>query len=180
MGSWPAAEIRAVRLESFDERYRRYRLVDATAERGLRRSLERYGQLSPVVVCVQDGQCVLIDGFKRLQAARTLKGTETLAARCLELDAQAAKAAIYTLNRLSRPPQELEEAWIVHALVREDGLAALLDRLAKMHSWLRYSGRGELQACDRELIRPGFERLLAETAVVREATQDFVAELQQP
>ncbi len=305
MGPWPAVEIRAVRLESFDERYRRYRLVDATAERGLRRSLERYGQLSPVVVCVQDGQCVLIDGFKRLQAARTLKGTETLAARCLELDAQAAKAAIYTLNRLSRPPQELEEAWIVHALVREDGLsqveagvllgrhkswvnrrlamwerlaepakeelrlgllsptmarqltrlpvgnqaealatareaaltsaelsgvvdlllasstgeqkalvlreprralrqaqgsyvppwdprlstagnraarqlAALLDRLAKMHSWLRYSGRGELQACDRELIRPGFERLLAETAAVREATQDFVAELQQP
>jgi len=59
-------------------------------------------------------------------------------------------------------------------------LAALLDRLAKMHSWLRYSGRGELQACDRELIRPGFERLLAETAAVREATQDFVAELQQP
>ncbi|MCY2993446.1 MAG: hypothetical protein NTY19_37045 [Planctomycetota bacterium] len=56
----------------------------------------------------------------------------------------------------------------------------MLDRLAKMHSWLRYSGRGELQACDRELLRPGFERLLAETAAVREATQDFVAELQQP
>jgi len=46
-----------------------------------------------------------------------------LAARCLEVDAQGAKAAIYTLNRLSRPPQELEEAWIVHALVREDGLS---------------------------------------------------------
>ena len=66
MGPWPTVEIRAVRLESFDERYRRYRLVDATAERGLRRSLERYGQLSPVVVCVQDGQCVSRASVSRL------------------------------------------------------------------------------------------------------------------
>ena len=123
MSHWPTDEIRSVPLERLDERFRRYRLVDAAAERAVRRSLERYGQLAPIVVWEQDESLVLIDGFKRLQAARTLKGTETLAARCLEVDAQAAKAAIYTLNRLSRPPQELEEAWIVHALVREDGLS---------------------------------------------------------
>ena len=123
MSPWSTDEIRSVPLERLDERFRRYRLVDAAAERAVRRSLERYGQLAPIVVWEQDECLVLIDGFKRLQAARTLKGIETLAARCLEVDAPAAKAAIYTLNRLSRPPQELEEAWIVHALVREDGLS---------------------------------------------------------
>ena len=37
-------------------------------------------------------------------------------------------------------------------------LALLLDGLAKMQSWLRYQGRGELQACDREHLESGFER----------------------
>lgn len=305
MQPWPVGEIRPLRLESIDERYRRYRLVDRSAERALRGSLERYGQLSPIVICVLEGQSVLIDGFKRLQAARTLKNTETLLARCLEVDEQGAKAAIYTLNRISRRPQELEEAWIVHSLVREDGLsqveaaellsrhkswvnrrlamwerlaepakeelrlgllspsmarqltrlpvgnqaealatareasltsvelggvvdlllasstgeqkalvlseprralrraqghfvhhwdprlstagnraarqlAGLLDRLAKMHSWLRYSSRSDLTACDRKPLTPGFERLAEETKTVTEATEDFLTELKQP
>jgi hypothetical protein len=305
MQLWPVGEIRSLRLESIDERYRRYRLADRSAEQAMRGSLERYGQLSPVVVCVQQEQLVLIDGFKRLQAARTLKNTQTLSARCLELDEQGAKAAIYTLNRISRPPRDLEEAWIVHSLVREDGLsqveaaellgrhkswvnrrlamwerlaepakeelrlgllspsmarqltrlpvgnqaealaiareasltsselggvvdlllasstteqkalvlseprralrqsqdqfvhhwdprlstagnraarqlAALLDRLAKMHSWLRYSGRGDLMACDRQPLAPGFGRLAEEAKTVAEATEDFVQELKQP
>jgi hypothetical protein len=57
----------------------------------------------------------------------------TLSVRLLEVDERGAKAAIYALNRVSRHTHELEEAWIVHALVREDGLsqveaAALLGR----------------------------------------------------
>ena len=103
MQPWPVGEIRSLPLESIDERYRRYRLADRSAERAIRGSLERYGQLSPVVVSVQEGQLVLVDGFKRLQAARTLKNTETLSARRLEVDEQGAKAAIYTLNRIARP-----------------------------------------------------------------------------
>jgi len=45
---------------------------------------------------------------------------------------------------------------------------------------LRYSGRGVLRACDREPLRPGFERLQPELQTVSEATQDFVVELTQP
>jgi ParB-like chromosome segregation protein Spo0J len=41
----------------------------------------------------------------------------------LELDERGAQAAIYGLNRTGRRTRELEEAWIVHALVREDGLS---------------------------------------------------------
>jgi hypothetical protein len=85
--------------------------------------LERYGQISPVVVCVQEQTYVLVDGFKRLSAARTLKGMEHLQARRIEVDQQGAKAAIDKLNCTAQRPAELEESWIVHALVREDGLS---------------------------------------------------------
>jgi hypothetical protein len=59
-------------------------------------------------------------------------------------------------------------------------LAMLLDCLAKMHSWLTYQGRGALQACDREPLTGGFQRLAREAAVVSEASGDFVQELQLP
>ena len=66
---------------------------------------------------------MLIDGFKRLQAARGLKGFSTLSARRIEADERGAKAAMYGLNRTGRHLGELEEAWLVQALVPEDGLS---------------------------------------------------------
>jgi hypothetical protein len=301
----PPDEILPLALERFDERLRRYRLVQPQVERKMAQSLQRYGQVSPVVVCWQEGDWVLIDGFKRLHAARSLKGLSQLQARRLDVDEQGAKAAIFNLNRIGQRPQELEESWIVQALVREDGLsqveaarllgrhkswvnrrlamlerlceaaveelrvglltpalarqltrlprgnqaaalqtareasltsrelsgvvdlllasstreqtsfvladprralrqseqgyvhawdprlsvagnriakrlALLLDCLAKMQSWLRYQGRGELQACDREPLSSGFLRLVQETRLTCEATEDFVRELQLP
>jgi ParB-like chromosome segregation protein Spo0J len=268
-------------------------------------SLERYGQVSPIVVCVQEDDYVLIDGFKRLRAARTLKGMNRLQARRMDVDEQGAKAAVYNLNRIGQRPLELEESWIVHALVREDGLsqveaaqllgrhkswvnrrlamlerlcdaareelrlgllspamarqltrlpmgnqaaalqtcreasltstelsgvvdlllasstreqttfvlsdprralrqaddrfvhhwdprlsvagnriakrlALLLDCLAKMQSWLRYQGRGQLQACDREPLESGFQRLAKESRLVSEVSEDFLRELKLP
>jgi ParB-like chromosome segregation protein Spo0J len=300
--AWAGDEVRRLPLNLFDERLQRYRLVQTSFERSLARSLERYGQISPVVVCVEEDQYVLVDGFKRLRAARTLKGVGELEARRLEVDEQGAKAAIYNLNRAGQRPMELEEAWIVHALVREDGLSQveaaellgrhkswvnrrlamlerlcetakeelrlglltpalarqltrlpqgnqeaaltatressltshelsgvvdlllasstreqtefvlgdprralrqfaeqyvhqwdprmstagnriakrlglLLDNLAKMQTWLRYQGRGDLQACDGPLLAPGFRRLVDESRLVAEATDDFIKEL---
>jgi hypothetical protein len=132
-GRWSTDEVTALPLESLDQRYRRYRLTFPDAERAMAQSLQRYGQLAPVVVCLREERPVLLDGFKRLDAARRLKGLTALWARRIEVDEPSAKAAIYNLNRLSRRPLELEEAWIVQALVREDGLsqveaAALLSR----------------------------------------------------
>jgi hypothetical protein len=234
-----------------------------------------------------------------------MKGLSQLQARRIDLDEQGAKAAIYNLNRIGQRPQELEESWIVHALVREDGLtqveaarllgrhkswvnrrlamlerlceaameelrvglltpamarqltrlprgnqaaalqaareasltsrelsgvvdlllasstreqtsfvlsdprralrqsderyvhhwdsrmsvagnrvakrlALLLDCLAKMQSWLRYQGRGELQACDRAPLEDGFRRLVQEAQLTAEASQDFLKELKLP
>jgi ParB-like chromosome segregation protein Spo0J len=134
MSDWEASAVRPLALEALGERYRRYRLCDPAAEDAMARSLQRYGQIAPVVVCVHDGSVEVVDGFKRLAAARLLLPRwTTLSVRVLAVDARGAKAAIYGLNRVSRATHELEEAWIVHALVREDGMsqveaAALLGR----------------------------------------------------
>ena len=84
-------------------------------------SFQRYGQLTPVVVCLREETHEVLDGFKRLAAARAF-GLKTLSTRLLEADERAAKAAIHGLNQTGRRPQDWEEAWIVHALVREDGM----------------------------------------------------------
>jgi hypothetical protein len=49
-----------------------------------------------------------------------------------------------------------------------------------MHSWIRYQGRGELQACDREPLGSGFRRLIDEARTVSELSHDFVQELKLP
>ena len=305
LGEWPGEVTRALALEVFDERLQRYRLVQPKLERQMAVSLRDYGQVSPVIACRLDGQIVLVDGFKRLRAARLMKGLTHLSARLLETDAQGAKAAVFNLNRIAGKPVELEEAWIIYALVEEDGLrqievaqllgrhkswvnrrlalierlcdsarealrlglltptqarhltrlprgnqhavlatatqaaltsrelsevvdllsasstteqtnfvltkprealrqaqdtsvphwdprlsaagnrvakrlALLLDCLGKMNTWLRWEGRGQLQACDRGPLTPGFVKLESEARLVLEAVGDFLQEFQLP
>lgn len=300
-----ANEVRRLAIHGLDERLERYRLSQPKLEQQMLKSLRDYGQLSPVVVCQLDGQTVLVDGFKRLRALRILKGQNDLVARFLETDEQGAKAAIFNLNRITGRPVELEEAWIIYALVFEDGLqqsevaqllgrhkswvnrrlallerlceeareslrlglltptqarhltrlprgnqhralqssmhasltsrelscmidlllassteqqtqfvlekprqaiqqsqdhhlpswdarlstagnrvakrlAFLLDALAKMNTWLRFEGRGQLQACDRTVLLSGFHQLQQEARLVVEANDDFIQELQLP
>ena len=86
------------------------------------RSLRRWAQLVPITVSVREGLAETLDGFKRLAPARRTPGMTSLSARRLEVDERGAKAAIYGLNQVGRHLAELEEAWIVFALVREDGL----------------------------------------------------------
>jgi hypothetical protein len=93
-----------------DERYRQYRLVLSVDEQAMARSLARYGQVSPIVVCLREEAAVLLDGSKRLSAARRLRGFGTLLARRIEVDGRSAKAAAFTLNQMNRRPQEWEEA----------------------------------------------------------------------
>ena len=306
MTSYRWGRTASLALAEIDLDYRRYRLQHREGEEAMVRSLRRYGQLAPiVVVCGAEGRMLLVDGFKRHAAASQVPGMHTLWSRHLEADASTAKAAVYTLNSTSRPVQALEEAWLVQALVREDGLsqpaaaellgrhkswvcrrlalleklapearedlglglvsptvarqltrlpagnqvealvaarreslttaelrgvidlllaagtqekrrfildqprqalrahdgpvpsswdprlstagnrisrhlARLLDLMGSMQSWLRYSGRGVLELRDQEPLRPGFQRLLAETQGVAELTADFLGELNLP
>lgn len=158
-------------LVSINERLQRYRLQNSKIEHKIFESLGRYGQITPIVVCRLEGENVLIDGFKRLRAARRLQGMNRLTARRLEVDEQGAKAAVYNLNLLHQRPQELEEAWIVHSLVREDGLSQVdAARLLGRHkSWVNRRLAMLERLCDsaREELRLG----LLTPALARQLTR---------
>ena len=135
---WASENLLHLKQEEFGEHYGRYRLHVPEAERAMARSLKRYGQLSPVVVCRRQERYELVDGFKRLGAARSLVEIEYLSARLMEADERSAKAAIYGLNRAGGRTRELEEAWIIHALVREDGMSQVevAELLGRHKSWV--------------------------------------------
>jgi hypothetical protein len=130
--------VRPVALEALGQHYRRYRLADPPAEVAMAGSLRRWGQLSPVVACQRGQQLALLDGFKRWSAARQVVGLATLSVRVLAVDERTAKAAILGLNRGQRATRELEEAWIVQALVRDDGLTQVeaAHLLGQHKSWV--------------------------------------------
>lgn len=134
---WASEELLELKPEDIGEHYGRYRLHVPEAER-VAKSLERYGQLSPVVVCRRNDRFELIDGFKRLGAGRRLAPIDHLSARLMEADERAVKAAIYGLNRAGGRTRELEEAWIIHALVREDGISQVevAELLGRHKSWV--------------------------------------------
>ena len=137
MTQWHNEDVRLLDVARLGDRYRRYRFTDPEAESAMAGSLRRYGQLSPLVVCLREETHEVLDGFKRLAAARIL-GLKTLGVRLLEADERAAKAAIYGLNDTGRRPHEWEEAWIVHALVREDGMTQVevAELLGRHKSWV--------------------------------------------
>ena len=83
---WASQNLLQLKPEEIGEQYGRYRLHVPEAERAMAKSLERYGQLSPVVVCRRDERYELIDGFKRLAAARRLAQIDVLSARLMEAD----------------------------------------------------------------------------------------------
>jgi ParB/RepB/Spo0J family partition protein len=134
---WDDGMVRPVSLEALGQSYRRYRLADPLAEEAMAASLRRWGQLSPVVACRRDEELELLDGFKRWAAAAQV-GLTTLSVRVLDMDEPTAKAAILGLNRGQRPVRELEEAWIVQALVRDDGLTQVeaAHLLGQHKSWV--------------------------------------------
>jgi len=138
MKDWTEGEIRWIAVETIGERYRRYRLPDAAAEAAMAGSLARYGQISPLAVCLREERPEVLDGFKRLTAAKTLPSVSSLQARLLVVDERAAKAIILGLNGIGGRMKELEEAWIVRALVREDGLSQLqvAELLERHKSWV--------------------------------------------
>jgi ParB-like chromosome segregation protein Spo0J len=183
-----ATDLIQLALTDLGEHFARYRLRALAAERALEASLRRYGQLSPVVVFRWHDRYELVDGFKRLAAARALRDVSTLCARVIEADARSAKAALYTLNRVSGRPSELEEAWIVHALVREDGLSQVevAELLGRHKSWvcrrlaliekLSEPAQADLQVgllsptCARQLVRlPAGNQADLLTVIRREA-----------
>jgi len=168
---WASESLLQLKVEDIGEQYGRYRLHVPEAERAMAKSLERYGQLAPVVVCRREERYELIDGFKRLGAARSLPSFGPLTARVMEADERTVKAAIYGLNRAGGRTRELEEAWIIHALVREDGMSQIevAELLGRHKSWVcrRLALIERLGEKAREELRVGLLSPTAARQIVR-------------
>jgi ParB/RepB/Spo0J family partition protein len=168
---WASDKLLELKPEEMGEHYGRYRLHMPEAERAMVKSLERYGQLSPVVVCRRNDRYELVDGFKRLGAVRRLAQIDHLSARLMEADERTVKAAIYGLNRAGGRTRELEEAWIIHALVREDGMSQVevAELLGRHKSWVcrRLALIERLGAKARDELRVGLLSPTAARQIVR-------------
>jgi hypothetical protein len=127
---------RRVAVADFGERLSALRLADGSALSVLRRSVARYGQLSPVHAFEQGGALELFDGFKRLRVARAL-GLRDLRTVVDQVDALEATVHMRELHT-GRGLTALEEAWIVRALHREHALSqgAIAARLRCHKSWV--------------------------------------------
>lgn len=112
------------------------RLCVPEAELKMRRSLSMLGQLTPVQVYREDGKLELIDGFKRLHAARAMSWPR-LRAEVQQVDAAGAKVRLWRCNA-GTGLSEIEEAWLVRALYRDDKLTQpqIGQLLVRHKSWV--------------------------------------------
>lgn len=107
-------------LGELREELGRLRLCEAAALVAMERSLTTLGQITPLVVQASGRGYEVLDGFKRLRAARSLKWT-CLWVQVMRVGAVQAKLQLCQSNRAGGLT-EIEEAWVVRALYREDGL----------------------------------------------------------
>lgn len=112
------------------------RLCPPPAQQQMQLSLSRLGQLTPVQAYRVGTRLELFDGLKRVRAARALSWPE-LRVEVHALDAAGAKVRLLCCNA-STGLAELEEAWLVRSLYREDRLSQpqIAVLLTRHKSWV--------------------------------------------
>ncbi|HEX8108005.1 MAG TPA: ParB/RepB/Spo0J family partition protein [Kofleriaceae bacterium] len=128
--------VTAIELAQLGERLSPLRLRSPEALREMERSLSRHGQLVAVVCHRQDDQVEVVDGFKRLIGARAL-GWPVLRVEIHEVTGPAAKLLLWQSNA-RQALSDLEEAWLVRALYRDDRLTQpqIGQLLGRHKSWV--------------------------------------------
>jgi ParB-like chromosome segregation protein Spo0J len=131
-----AAPERQVALAALGQRLAALRVLTDEPVRRMRDSLAREGQLMPLAAHATGDGLEVVDGFKRLRAARQL-GWAHLRVQLLSCEAPQAKAALLVLNA-GRGLTEVEEGWLVRSLYREDRLTQpqIARLLARHKSWV--------------------------------------------
>ena len=134
----PTVDAVELPVDSSGEQLSTLRIVNPAADSAILRSMERYGQIMPVVVSEMAGNDYqLLDGFKRLRGARAL-GMKSLKSKIMRLNIRAGKAALVQLNWVRKSINSMEEALVVHSLFHEDSLSqveiAIL--LGRHKSWV--------------------------------------------
>jgi hypothetical protein len=112
------------------------RLCPPQAQQQMRLSLSRLGQLTPVQAYRVGVRLELFDGLKRLRAARELSWPR-LRVEVHGLDAAGAKVRLLCCNA-GAGLDEIEEAWLVRSLYREDRLSQpqIAVLLTRHKSWV--------------------------------------------
>jgi hypothetical protein len=129
----PISEYIMAPIDRIGLHYENLRIICPRAEAAMARSMERYGQMTPVLLGRGENlPYEMVDGFKRLRAGRKLCFTE-ISARMMPGHSRAWKAAMIQMNTRVRTIDDLEKALVMRSLYREDGLsqkeiAILLDR----------------------------------------------------
>ena len=126
----------SLELTQLGEQLASLRLRPPEPLREIERSLARHGQLATVVCSRHAGRVELVDGFKRLLGARAL-GWPTLRAEIHEVRGPATKLLLWQSNA-RESLSDLEEAWLVRALYRDDRLTQpqIAQLLGRHKSWV--------------------------------------------
>lgn len=131
-----ARETQVIEIAQLGEHLSSLRLCTPSALATVRRSLEEHGQLTPLLLFADAGGLEIVDGFKRVRAARAL-GWPRLSARIDEVGRIDAKLRLREVHE-GRALCELEEAWLVRSLYREDRLSLpqIALRMGRHKSWV--------------------------------------------
>lgn len=125
-------------LTRISERFGYLRIINPQADKAMLRSMEKYGQMTSVVVSrMEKGRYEMLDGFKRLRAGRALL-LPSLNARILDLGIRAGKVALMQLNWIGKSISSMEEAMVVHSLYHEEALSQveIATLLGRHKSWV--------------------------------------------
>jgi len=113
-----AAINKQLTLEDLDTSLSCLRITRPVELERMQASLDRIGQLSPVIVRKEDDKYQLLDGFKRCQVAERL-GWEFIQARVLDISLPHGKAMILNYNRTNRSLLDYDEALVIYSLKKD-------------------------------------------------------------
>lgn len=112
-------------------RCRRPALIDRMVS-----SLSTHGQLAPLVAVEKSGALEVLDGFKRLAAAKRI-GWPELAVSTAQMDETVQWATMLALNRGPQSMSELDEALILRELVQTGLTQTQIAELVQRHkTWV--------------------------------------------
>lgn len=103
-----------IELSTLDLRYAHTRVVNRRTQDSMTRSIERYGQLNPVVIVAEDARPVLVDGYLRVGSLVRLS-RDTVIAQVSEIDE--CRALLQVLGSTQqRQWKAVEQAWIIREI----------------------------------------------------------------
>lgn len=173
----------SISTDQIDLRLLVLRTPTTSAVERMAASIKKRGQLTPIIIADDGNFPMLVDGFKRHEAAQGL-GLDSLKATCLTADPPQAKAMMYLMNRPGGFSM-IQEAMLVRELIETDGLAQIeTARLLDHHkSWvsrrllmIRNLRPEIIEDLKLELIPPGSGPTLARVPQCNQA--DFSATIQ--